>query len=168
MRCGTGVSCDRIYRERSGRPRAREDCRAMEKEMRRAREIYIMLALQEREEFIIKKETDRVRPILYSMALPERREWLQGPEFARRVERAKNRDRVWQSLVNGELCLTEQADEIDALAPLIVSELKAGRKPELDFLRSVRRFRLSPEQAHRAIDLLNDGTVNGWLTGKKG
>ncbi len=79
----------------------------MEKEMRRAREIYIMLALQEREGFIIKKEADRVRPILNSLAPPERGEWLKGPEFARRVERAKNRDRVSQSLVNGELCLTE-------------------------------------------------------------
>ena len=122
-----------------------------------AREIYIEGLKRDREKYLYQHALNKARTVTRTMKPDERAEYLAGQGFASILHQVRRRDRIYQLLCRGEFAQSAHAAEFEHLEPLINAELKAGRVPDLEYLRSVDRSRISPAKAARAVKLLKDG-----------
>ncbi|MBR4501022.1 MAG: helicase [Clostridia bacterium] len=77
-------------------------------------------------------------------------------------------DKVSASLWRGELPTDYYRADFDLLAPLITNQLDSGEEIDLDFLRSVRRCRVSPGHARAAIRLVTGERIRTHLGKRMG
>jgi len=135
----------------------------MNREDRKALEVYIQSLLPERERYLYQHALNKVRVITRSMKPAEKTEYLNSEAFRNTLRQVQRRDKVWQGLLRGELALAGDRAEFDRLSRLIAEELKAGRKVDLAFLRTVEKARVPLEKAYEAIRIIREGELRNWF-----
>ena len=127
-----------------------------ERELIRA---YADALVQERERYLYQNALNKVQVITRAMKPDEKADYLASQAFANTLHQIRKRDRIYQGLKRGELLNPADQAEFDRLRPQLASELKAGRKPDLAFLRTAQQCRMSPGQAREALAALKAGRV---------
>ena len=145
----------------------------MNREDRKVLEVYLHAVLSEREACLYQTALNKVRVITRSMKPAEKEEYLHSDAFRNTLRQLQRRDRIYQGLLHGELVQPGAKSEFDRLSRLIAGELQVGRKPDLPFLRTVEKSHVSLEKAHRAVQIVRDGSLRrffdvqiGALTGR--
>ena len=133
-----------------------------------ALEAYIQALLPEREKWLYQHALNKVRVITRSMTSSEKAAYLNGDAFQATLRQLRRRDRVLQGLLRGELVLAGDRAEFTRLERLIGEELRSGRKPDLLFLRSVERSRVTLEKAYAARALIREGQLRQFFEGNLG
>ena len=134
----------------------------MKREDRRVAEAYIAAVLSEREAFLYQGALSKVRVITRSMSAEEKEAYLRSEPFRNTLRQLQRRDRVYQGLVRGELVQPGAKSELERLSRLIASELTAGRRPDLPFLRTVEKSRVSLEKAYSALQAVHSGMLRSY------
>jgi len=129
----------------------------------KALEAYIQAVLPERERWLYQHALNKTRVITRAMSPAEKAEYLNSETFQNTLRQIQRRDRVWQGLLRGELVLSGDRAEFDRLEKLIGAELKAGRKIDLAFLRTVEKSRVSLEKAYEARRIVRDGELRKYF-----
>jgi len=140
----------------------------MSREEGSPKDAYIRALLPEKEKELYQKALGKARVIIRSMGTAEKEEYLQGERFHSTLRQVQRRDRGYQGLLRGEILLQGDEAEFERLEPLIRQETEAGRNPDLAFLRSVSRSRVSLEKAYRAIGLAREGDMRAFVDGAMG
>ena len=135
----------------------------MNREDRKALEVYIQSLLPERERYLYQHALNKVRVITRSMKPAEKTEYLNSDAFRNTLRQVQRRDKVWQGLLHGELALSGDRAEFDRLSRLISEEIRAGRKVDLGFLRTVEKARVPLEKAYEAIRIIREGDLRDWF-----
>ena len=135
----------------------------MNREDRKAEEIYLRALQSEREDWLYHSALNKVRVITRSMQPPEKEAYLSSDAFRNTLRQLQRRDRIYQGLLRGELLQPGAQAELDRLRPLIVKELAAGRKVDLPFLRTVERSRAPLEKAYAVLKILREGTLRRYF-----
>ena len=131
----------------------------MNREDRKVLEAYTQAVLSERERWLYQSALNKVRVITRSMKPSEKEEYLQSDSFRNTLRQLQRRDRIYQGLLHHELVQPGAKGEFDRLSRLIASELQAGRKVDLLFLRTVEKSHVSLEKAYRAVRTVRDGSL---------
>ena len=129
----------------------------------RALEAYIQAVLPERERWLYQHALNKVRVITRSMNPAEKAEYLNSEAFRSTLRQLQRRDRIWQGLLRGELVLSGDRAEFERLRRLIGEEIRAGRKIDLAFLRTVEKSRVSLEKAYEARRIIRDGELRKYF-----
>ena len=122
----------------------------------RCREAYLRGMLKELEGQIYQRTLKKAEVITRSMQPGEKAEYLRSKAFQNALNQTRKKDRLYQSLAQGELPPDYEA-EYRRLRPLIEASLSAGRKADLHFLKSVLRVRCSLRDALQAQRILQEG-----------
>ena len=122
----------------------------------RCREAYLRGMLKELEGQIYQRTLKKAEIITRSMQPGEKAEYLRSKAFQNALNQTRKKDRLYQSLAQGELPPDYEA-EYRRLRPLIEASLSAGRKADLHFLKSVLRVRCSLRDALQAQRILQEG-----------
>ena len=122
----------------------------------RCREAYLRGMLKELEGQIYQRTLKKAEVITRSMQPGEKAEYLRSKAFQNALNQTRKKDRLYQSLSQGELPPDYEA-EYRRLRPLIEASLSAGRKADLHFLKSVLRVRCSLRDARQAQRMLQEG-----------
>ena len=125
----------------------------------RTLEAYIQAVLPERERWLYQHALNKTRVITRAMSPAEKAEYLNSEAFQGTLRQLQRRDRVWQGLLRGELVLSGDLAEFDRLEKLIAAEVKAGRKIDLAFLRTVEKSRVPLEKAYEARRMIREGKL---------
>lgn len=128
-----------------------------------ALEVYIHAVLPERERWLYQHALNKTRVITRAMSPAEKAEYLNSEAFQSTLRQLQRRDRVWQGLLRGELVLSGDRAEFDRLEKMLETELKAGRKIDLAFLRTVEKSRVSLEKAYEARRIIRDGELRKYF-----
>ena len=115
---------------------------------------YIEAVKPEREAYLYEQALRRTRDVTRGMSPEEREAYLESRAFANAVYRARRGDRVYQALGRGELALDFYEAEFQRLEPLIEQTLQRNETPDLAFLRSVDRSRVTLKKARAALAML--------------
>ena len=129
----------------------------------RALEAYIQAVLPERERWLYQHALNKVRVITRSMNPAEKAEYLNSEAFRSTLRQLQRRDRIWQGLLRGELVLSGDRAEFERLRRMIGEEIRAGRKIDLAFLRTVEKSRVSLEKAYEARRIIRDGELRKYF-----
>ena len=129
----------------------------------RALEAYIQAVLPERERWLYQHALNKVRVITRSMNPAEKAEYLNSEAFRSTLRQLQRRDRIWQGLLRGELVLSGDRAEFERLRRLIGEEIRAERKIDLAFLRTVEKSRVSLEKAYEARRIIRDGELRKYF-----
>ena len=135
----------------------------MNREDRKALEVYIQSLLPERERYLYQHALNKVRVITRSMKPAEKTAYLNSDAFRNTLRQVQRRDKVWQGLLHGELALSGDRAEFDRLSRLIAEEMKAGRRVDLGFLRTVEKSKVSLEKAYEAVRIIREGDLRNWF-----
>ena len=134
----------------------------------RALEAYIQAVLPERERWLYQHALNKVRVITRSMNPAEKAEYLNSEAFRSTLRQLQRRDRIWQGLLRGELVLSGDRAEFERLRRLIGEEIRAGRKIDLAFLRTVEKSRVSLEKAYETRRIIRDGELRKYFDDNSG
>ena len=126
----------------------------------RALEAYIQAVLPERERWLYQHAPNKVRVITRSVNPAEKAEYLNSDAFQNTLRQLQRRDRIWQGLLRGELVLSGDRAEFDRLRRMIDEEIKAGRKIDLAFLRTVEKSRVPLAKAYEARRIIREACYN--------
>ena len=129
---------------------------------------YIQALRPERERYLHQHALNKVRVITRSMKPAEKEAYLQGEAFQNTLRQLQRRDKVWQGLIQGELMLSGDRAEFDRLSRLIEEEMRAGRKVDLPFLRTVEKSKVSLEKAYEALRIIREGELRDWFDNEMG
>ena len=75
----------------------------MNREDRKAEEIYLRALQSEREDWLYHSALNKVRVITRSMQPPEKEAYLSSDAFRNTLRQLQRRDRIYQGLLRGEL-----------------------------------------------------------------
>ena len=135
----------------------------MNREDRMVLDVYLQAVLSEREACLYQTALNKVRVITRSMKPAEKEEYLRSDSFRNTLRQLQRRDRIYQGLLHGELVQPGAKGEFERLRRLIAGELQAGHKPDLSFLRTVEKSHVSLEKAHRAVQIVRDGSLRRYF-----
>ena len=140
----------------------------MNREDRKALEAYVQAILPERERYLHQHAVNKARVITRSMKPAEKEAYYQSEAFQNTLRQVQRRDKVWQGLLHGELILSGNRAEFERLSRLIAEELKAGRKVDPVFLRSVEAGKVSLEKAYSAVETVRKGSLRRFFDEEMG
>ena len=126
---------------------------------RRGKEAYCRELLKERETEIRKQTLKKVQVITRSMQPGEEAAYLQSKAFQNALNQTRKKDRIYQAIRGGELPEDWEA-EYRRLQPLIESEIQAGNRVDLAFLRSAARTKRSLKECRQARRIMAEIKLN--------